>query len=347
MRELADGYGFTYRQESSYWRLIKDGEILDDSALDAVDKEIEAIYAAVFQAARSGEDRPVSQFCDRGSLASRIFNLSIQAEWGFDPDRISSADIAGYRDTDKNWPLKDGYGALVAHHHRDTAVELLTPVTKVEWGGPAIQVTTPAGTIEAKRLLVTVSTGVLGAGTIEFDPAFPDWKQAAIAAVPLGRDNKAAILVRGGVPGVEGFVSAAIPFGRGYISAQIHPFGTELVSTYIGGSIAQELEDVEDDEAIAAIVDALAGVFGSDIKPRITATTITAWGRDPFVLGAYGAAKPGLAHLRKDLAIPVEDRLFFAGEATSPEFYSTCHGAHLSGISAVDAIEASLSVPAS
>ena len=88
-------------------------------------------------------------------------------------------------------------------------------------------------------------------------------------------------------------------------------------------------------------------VFGSDVKPRITATTITAWGRDPLVIGAYGAAKPGHTHLRKDLAVPVEDRLFVAGEATSPEFYSTCHGAHLSGIEAEDAIAVSLSVTSS
>jgi monoamine oxidase len=31
------------------------------------------------------------------------------------------------------------------------------------------------------------------------------------------------------------------------------------------------------------------------------------------------------------LAAPVDGRLFFAGEATSPHFFSTAHGAHDSG----------------
>ena len=38
---------------------------------------------------------------------------------------------------------------------------------------------------------------------------------------------------------------------------------------------------------------------------------------------------------------PVDDRLFFAGEACSPNFYSTAHGAWLTGITAAEAALAS------
>ena len=40
----------------------------------------------------------------------------------------------------------------------------------------------------------------------------------------------------------------------------------------------------------------------------------------------------GHAGARKKLAEPIDQRLFFAGEATSLEFYATCHGAYLTGI---------------
>jgi monoamine oxidase len=40
---------------------------------------------------------------------------------------------------------------------------------------------------------------------------------------------------------------------------------------------------------------------------------------------------PGCADCRAVLAAPVESRLFFAGEATSPNFFSTAHGARDSG----------------
>jgi monoamine oxidase len=62
------------------------------------------------------------------------------------------------------------------------------------------------------------------------------------------------------------------------------------------------------------------------------------WTSEPWIRGAYGAAKPGKAHLRVDLATPVADQLFFAGEATSTDWFSTVNGAHLSGVAAVEAV---------
>jgi monoamine oxidase len=43
------------------------------------------------------------------------------------------------------------------------------------------------------------------------------------------------------------------------------------------------------------------------------------------------------------LAAPVDDRLFFAGEASSPNFFSTAHGAYMSGVTAAEAALASIS----
>jgi monoamine oxidase len=47
---------------------------------------------------------------------------------------------------------------------------------------------------------------------------------------------------------------------------------------------------------------------------------------------------PGKADCRAELAAPVEDRLFFAGEACSHGDYSTAHGAYLSGVAAAEAV---------
>lgn len=45
-----------------------------------------------------------------------------------------------------------------------------------------------------------------------------------------------------------------------------------------------------------------------------------------------------MAAQREVLAEPLADKLFFAGEATSVDFYSTAHGAYLSGIAAAGAV---------
>ncbi|MEM6481112.1 MAG: FAD-dependent oxidoreductase, partial [Pseudomonadota bacterium] len=46
---------------------------------------------------------------------------------------------------------------------------------------------------------------------------------------------------------------------------------------------------------------------------------------------SWACAKPGQAHQREALARPVDERLFFAGEATHIGGQGTCSGAFLSG----------------
>ena len=48
------------------------------------------------------------------------------------------------------------------------------------------------------------------------------------------------------------------------------------------------------------------------------------------------SALPGHADDRAKLALPVDDRLFFAGEACSVNDYSTAHGAYRTGIAAAE-----------
>ena len=57
---------------------------------------------------------------------------------------------------------------------------------------------------------------------------------------------------------------------------------------------------------------------------------------DPWVKGAYSCALPGQAHQREALARPIDQMLYFAGEATSRASFSTAHGAYLSGMRAVE-----------
>jgi len=60
------------------------------------------------------------------------------------------------------------------------------------------------------------------------------------------------------------------------------------------------------------------------------------WGADPLARGSYSYAVPGAAYERAMLAAPVDERLFFAGEACSTHDFSTAHGAYLTGIAAAD-----------
>ncbi len=89
--------------------------------------------------------------------------------------------------------------------------------------------------------------------------------------------------------------------------------------------------------AVAALWKALiCGFFGSAFARRVKPLHLHRWGSDPFARGSYSYALPGKADSRAALAAPVDDRLFFAGEACSRDHYSTAHGAWLTGTAAAD-----------
>ena len=70
--------------------------------------------------------------------------------------------------------------------------------------------------------------------------------------------------------------------------------------------------------------------------------SIHGWASDRFARGSYSYALPGKADCRAELAAPVDERLFFAGEACSRDDYSTAHGAYLTGLAAAEQAIAAL-----
>ena len=78
--------------------------------------------------------------------------------------------------------------------------------------------------------------------------------------------------------------------------------------------------------------------MGSDFAKRLKPIHIHHWGADPFARGAYSYAVPGKVDCRATLAAPVDDRLFFAGEACSKHDYSTAHGAYRTGLAAAEQV---------
>ena len=74
-------------------------------------------------------------------------------------------------------------------------------------------------------------------------------------------------------------------------------------------------------------------LFGENI-PNPDSFLITRWGLEPYILGSYSA--PGHNQddlkLRTELANPIENKIFFAGEATSVNEYGFTHSALNTGL---------------
>ena len=120
------------------------------------------------------------------------------------------------------------------------------------------------------------------------------------------------------------------------------PFGRPQIEAYFGGACADELEAAGKGAFFDFARSELVALLGADFARRIKPLYHHGWRGDPFARGSYSYAFPDSAGCRAALAAPVDNRLFFAGEACSPQFYSTAHGAWLTGVAAAEQALAAL-----
>jgi monoamine oxidase len=129
---------------------------------------------------------------------------------------------------------------------------------------------------------------------------------------------------------------------RATMSYQVRPFGRPIIQCFFGGEFAAGMER-EGLAAMAAFAaDELAALRGNDIRRQLAPLAASFWRADEFASGSYSYAKPGHADDRAVLAAPVDNRIFFAGEACSLNFFSTVHGAYETGTAAAEAALRSL-----
>ena len=255
-------------------------------------------------------------------------------------DDVSLHDWAAYEDasSDNNWAVPKGYGTLVTHHGAGVPVRLGTRVSRVDHRGRAIQVATDRGTIETRHVIVAVPTTILATGALRFDPPLPA-KQAAAEALPLGIADKLFLHIDGPALPANAHLLGN-PHSACTGSYRLAPFGRPVVEVFLGGDCAEALEREDDRGAHAFAIGELTRLLGSDW--RFTPLARTRWRHDPDIGGSYSHARVGAAGERAVLATPVDDRLFFAGEACSHTDFSTAHGAYATGIDAGHAVLAAL-----
>jgi monoamine oxidase len=223
-----------------------------------------------------------------------------------------------------------GYGALISAYGAPCPVALNAQVTLIDHSGKRVRIETSRGALIAGKVIVTVPTSLIANENIRFDPPLPA-KVDAARGLPLVVDDKVMLRLDDAqaLPKDVGLRAATMRTEMG--SYHIKPFGQACVEGFFGGPFARELEDAGQGAMAEQAIDEVVAILGSDYRRKLTPLVESRWAHDPFALGAYSAALPGHAGARAVLAAPVDNRLFFAGEATSPNFFSTAHGARDSG----------------
>ncbi len=152
--------------------------------------------------------------------------------------------------------------------------------------------------------------------------------------------EKFAILLDRPIDGIDhlyGDIIDAPPFSSPPFNMHVNPFGRPLLVCHFGGNVGRDLERAGEDAMRTLAMENITAAFGSGMNKRVVKTLMTHWQSDPFIRGGYSHCKPGRAAARKAFAKPIGNRIFLAGEHCSIPFFSTVHGAHLSGIAAAGA----------
>lgn len=337
---LADNFGFAIdRCRANWWMQYQDLGFSPDEQEAA-----SAAYDAWSEALKTAPGDCAAHALQAGGPWNAYIRAIASYVSGAQLENLSARDFAAYDDaaTAQNWRAPAGYGALVASAWPDhVALRLGTPVEAVALTPDGVKATTRAGAIHAKAAIVTVSTAVLAGESIAWPQELAPWREAA-AHLPLGRNEKIFLEIVEDRLFVNDSHLIGDPRDPATAAYDIRPFGRPIIECFLGGAGARALERNGAEAGAAHVVDELACLFGADVRKALRPLAATQWSRDAHVGGAYSYALPGAAGARAALALPFDDRLFFAGEATDPRDFTTVHGAYASGRRAAEQTLAAL-----
>src|SRR5205085_2854781 len=226
-------------------------------------------------------------------------------------DEISTMDFSRALERDADAYCRQGYGTLLTKLASELPVQLGVAAQRVLSTRNSVEIDTTRGRIVARAAIVTVSTGVLGADKIRFEPVLPPRHRDAIAKLSPGAYDHVALELKGNpLQAQNDDLVFEKPTGARTAALLANVSGTPLCVVEVAGKVARELTA----QGEAAMVDFatgwLAELYGADVKKAVGKTAATAWSRDPFTLGAFSAAAPGGQPGRKSLMEPVRERLF-------------------------------------
>lgn len=324
-----------------------EGRLLGDRGWEAVEEYEAIIEEAIAKASQSDEDQSlmdaVRDLIDIESLSAKeerqlnlVLNYKMEQEWAADVEALS----ANYADDDEAFGGHDvvfpnGYHEIIEHLAGGLDIRLGHVVEKITYNNEeGVVITSNKGTFTGDRAVITLPLGVLQSRRVLFEPPLPRAKEDAIDRLGFGVLNKLYLRFPHAFwqkrPEWIFYLSAK----RGEWSEwfNLYPYIEQpILLAFHAGRFGRAVEALSDDEMVADAMMVLRHLYGDDI-PNPNGWQITRWASDPFALGSYSFPTVGASRqVREELANPVTNRLFFAGEATEPDYPSTVHGAFLSG----------------
>lgn len=276
---------------------------------------------------------------------NRLYKFLVSAYLTFDTGDLNQLSSLLYYEgelyDDNEMLMTTGYDFIPNYLAQGLDIRLNERVSKISYAEKSATITTDKSSYTADYVLITVPLGVLKKGIIQFQPSLPTSKQAAIEAVGMNVVNKFLLswdkkfwddsLYLVYTPEVVDKFNYFVNFNH------LNPSVNALL-TFTYAEEARKSETKSDEQVIAEIMTHLKAMYGNGV-PQPKSFQRTRWSSNPNSYGSYSFTKLGMEMQQfDDLAQEVSNLLFFAGEHTHRDYFSTAHGAYLSGLREADKI---------
>ena len=288
---------------------------------------------------------------DRTARQARDFVEGFNAA---DADKISILALAAQQraedaiEGDRAFHLEEGYAALTAFVHRCFAgaggqTMLATRIHQVQWrrGCAEFTATGLQGALvrlTASQAIVTLPLGVLQNKLVTFLPEPASLSAASLMAA--GHVHRLVLVFKERFWATEdqpfGDMSFLFtPDGVPGVWWTRFPSKASVLTAWMGGSRAHEISA---SRFLDRALESLADIFQvplSQLRQQLLSFHLHDWTADPLSSGAYSYVIEGGINASRQLSVPVEDTLYFAGEHTDVSgHWGTVHGALRSGVRA-------------
>ncbi|XP_051138983.1 lysine-specific histone demethylase 1 homolog 3 [Andrographis paniculata] len=245
--------------------------------------------------------------------------------------------------------IKGGYSAVVESLAQGVCIRLNHIVTEISYSTPddvknnlhkRVKVCTSNGKeFWGDAALVTVPLGCLKAEAIKFSPKLPQWKELSVKRLGFGVLNKIIlefpeVFWDNNVDYFGATAEVRDQRGRCFMFWNVKKtVGAPVLIALLVGKAALDGQRMNPSDHVSHALLVLRVLFGEDKVPDPVASVVTNWGTDPYSYGAYSYVAVGSSGEDYDLlGQPVDNCLFFAGEATCKEHPDTVGGAMISGL---------------
>lgn len=322
------------------------GVLRSDADYDAAEAELETILSTLKNSGSASQSfETVFTNLYPTKATDRLWKFLLSTNITFDLGDLNKVSSILYEEGEnfsgEERIATNGYDTIPAFLAQGLTIQLQQRVSKIDYTNNQVKITHNNKVTEADYVLVTVPLGVLKSGKIQFVPALPAVKQNAIQKIGMNCVNKFLVTWDTAFWDDEQYIAytpeAKDKFNYFVNVKKFHP-NVNALMTFAYADYARQTETMTDAQLINEIMTHLKDIYGSTI-PNPTHILRTKWQTNENSFGAYSFTQVGteMQHF-DDLAEEVSDKLFFAGEHTHIDYFSTAHGAYLSGIREADKI---------